>query len=147
MAVAAAGCIIPGVPGPPLAFAGYLLMLCTPATAGMPWWAIAILGVLTLFTVIADLVMPMIGVKMLGGTKWGNWGCLAGAVIGLFFMPYGIILGPFIGALIFELIATKHLGRAFASALGSTVGFVLGTGLKLFVVLLIAIAAVIALIV
>ena len=45
----------------------------------------------------------MLGSKYSGGSKWGNWGCIIGTLVGLLFLPWGVILGPFLGAVIGEV--------------------------------------------
>ena len=98
------GCVLPAIPGPPLAFIGYLLLLLTPAGTGLSTGAIILFGVLTLLTIVVDFVIPALGVKFFGGTKWGKWGCFIGSIAGLLFMPWGLIIGPFLGAFIGELL-------------------------------------------
>ena len=139
------GCFLPVLPGPPLSLAGYLLLLFTPSEGGVTWWTITILTIMTAFTVIADFVVPALGVKVFGGTKWGNLGCIIGSIIGLFFAPWGIILGPFIGAFLLEFLYCRQWKLSLMSATGSFVGFVVGSGLKIVVVLFILLAAIIAL--
>jgi hypothetical protein len=57
---------------------------------------------------------------------------MIGLVAGLFlFPPFGIIIGPFAGAVIGELSSGKKSRAALRSGFGSFVGFVLGTMLKL----------------
>ncbi|MDE6267441.1 MAG: DUF456 domain-containing protein [Muribaculaceae bacterium] len=139
------GCFLPVLPGPPLSLAGYLLLLLTPSEGGVTWWTITILTILTAFTVIADIVVPALGVKVFGGTKWGNWGCILGSIVGLFFAPWGIILGPFIGAFLLEYVTSRKFQASLLSATGSFVGFVVGAGLKVVVSLVILLFAIIAL--
>lgn len=140
-----AGCFLPVIPGPPLAFAGYLLLLLTPAAADMSWTAIGTLGALTLLSVVFDFVIPAVGVKVFGGTSWGKWGCLIGTILGLFIMPWGLVAGPFLGAFLAELMGNQTVGDAFRSGIGSLLGFLCGTFFKIIVsvsILVMAIKAV-----
>ena len=94
-----AGCILPAIPGPPVSYAGLLLLHFTDkaqfsATQLLLWLLIVVI------VQVLDYLVPMLGSKYSGGTRWGTRGCLIGTVIGLFFMPWGIILGPFLGAFI-----------------------------------------------
>ena len=111
--VAMLGCVLPLLPGPPLAYVGMLLFHFTDRLQFTP------------------VQLPMLGTKYAGGTKWGNWGCVIGTVVGLFFPPWGIVLGPFLGAVIGELVGDKNLKDALRSGFGSLVGFLFGTVIKL----------------
>ncbi|PKP02894.1 MAG: DUF456 domain-containing protein [Bacteroidetes bacterium HGW-Bacteroidetes-6] len=124
------GCFLPIIPGPPLSFAGLLLLQLKtdpPFTTNyMLIWA----GITVVVTIL-DYVIPVIGAKKFGASKAGIWGSMIGLIVGIFFAPFGIIVGPFIGALIGELIAGKRSGKAFKAAFGTFLGFILGTLLKL----------------
>jgi uncharacterized protein YqgC (DUF456 family) len=128
------GAIIPGLPGPPLSYAGLLLLHLTEQVQftayQLTWWFI-----LMLLTLLADYLLPLWGVKKWNGSKWGNWGCVIGAFIGVWwFPPWGILFGPFIGAVIGELIFGKRtMDEALRSGFGSFVGFLLGTVFKISV--------------
>ena len=114
-----AGSVVPALPGVPLSFLGLLILHWTENvefTATFLWvWA----GI-TVLTLVADYFIP----------AWGVWGTTIGLVIGLFFGPWGIVLGPFVGALVAELIAGKQSHEALKAALGSFIGFLMDTLLK-----------------
>ncbi len=124
------GCFLPIIPGPPLSFAGLLLLQLKAeppfATNYMLIWA----GI-TIAVTVLDYVIPVIGAKKFGASKAGIWGSVLGLVVGVFFGPLGIIIGPFVGALIGELIVGKKSGKAFKAAFGTFLGFVFGTLIKL----------------
>jgi len=130
MLVGLAGSILPFLPGPPLSYIGLILQQlreAPPFSSKFLWiWA----GV-TLAVVIIDYVIPIYGTKKFGGTKYGVWGCTIGLIIGLFFGPVGIIAGPFVGAFVGELIGNANSDHALKAALGSFIGFLAGTLLKL----------------
>ncbi len=132
MIIGLAGCILPMIPGPPVAYAGLLLLHFTEkaqfTTAQLLTW----LFIIILLQVL-DYFIPMLGSKYSGGSRWGTRGCLIGTVAGLFFMPWGIILGPFLGAFLGELLGGKKTGQALKSGLGSLFGFLFGTVLKCIV--------------
>lgn len=132
-----AGCFLPVIPGPPLAMAGYLILLFTPASAGMHWITVLVLGVLTLLTVVSDYIIPVLGVRWFGGTPYGRKGSMLGTFAGLFFMPWGLILGPFVGAFVGEIIGKSNVRGALKSGLGSLTGFLCGTFFKVAVGLVI----------
>lgn len=120
-----AGCFLPVIPGPPVAYAGLLLLHFTDkvqySTTQLLLWLL-----LVIILQVLDYFIPMLGSKYSGGTR----GCLAGTIIGLFFMPWGIVLGPFLGAFIGELLGGKETRQALKSGMGSLFGFLFGTVLK-----------------
>jgi uncharacterized protein YqgC (DUF456 family) len=86
---------------------------------------------ITVFVALLDYWIPILGTKKFGGTRWGVYGSIAGLVIGLlFFPPFGIILGPLLGALAGELFSGSDHKTAVKAALGSFLGFVAGTLVK-----------------
>jgi len=128
------GCILPIIPGPPLSWIGIILLALTHF-ADYSWQFIVITGIVVLVVTILDYVFPAWFTRKLGGTKYGVYGSIIGLVIGLiFFPPIGIIVGPFAGAYIGEVIGNRNLennkNNPLLSATGSFLGFLLGTGMK-----------------
>lgn len=123
------GCILPALPGPPVSYAGMLLLHFTDRVQFSTVQLLVWLGLVAL-TLILDYVIPMWGSRYSGGSKWGSWGALIGSVLGLFFLPYGLLLGPFLGAMVGELLGDRDLTVALKSGLGSLLGFLFGTILK-----------------
>lgn len=125
------GCVLPVIPGPPLSYLGLLLLHFTERYHFSPRFLI-IWAVLTAAVYALDYIIPAWGTKKFGGGKRGVWGSVIGLVIGLFFFPpFGIIAGPFVGAVIGELTAGRDSNTALKSGFGSFLGFLLGTLLKL----------------
>jgi uncharacterized protein len=123
------GCLLPLLPGPPLSFAGLLILQLReepPFTAKFLWIWFAV----TIIITALDYIIPVYGTKRFGGTKYGVWGCTIGLVLGIFIPPWGLILGPFVGAFVGELMANSDTQNAWKAALGSFIGFLLGTLLK-----------------
>ena len=125
------GGVIPVLPGPPLSYIGLLLLHFTEQYQFSSKFLI-IWAIVTVVVYALDYAIPVFGTKKFGGSKRGIWGSMIGLVIGLFFFPpFGIIIGPFAGAVIGELSAGKDSGAALKSGFGSFVGFLLGTLMKL----------------
>ena len=120
------GCILPMLPGPPISFAALILLELT-SYACFSGTQLTIWLVLVIAVQLLDYIVPMLGSKYSGGSTWGNRGCLAGTLIGLLFMPWGIVLGPFLGAIIGEILGGRSTHEALKSGFGSLIGFLLGT--------------------
>ena len=128
-----AGAIIPILPGPPLSYIGILLLHLTTKYQFTSKFLI-VWAVLTIGVYILDYFIPIWGTKKFGGSKRGVWGSIIGLIVGIFFFPpIGIIVGPFIGAVLGELSIGKNSKDALKSGLGSFIGFLTGTLLKLIV--------------
>jgi uncharacterized protein len=130
MLVGLVGCILPFLPGPPLCFIGLWLQQLKdekPFTSTFLWiWA----GI-TVVVLILEYIIPAYGTKRYGGSKLGMWGCIIGMVGGFWLGPLGIIIGPFVGALVGELVNNANSENALRAAFGSFVGFLFGTLIKL----------------
>lgn len=129
-----AGCILPVIPGPPIALLGLIIAYFSSFSVISGNTLIYSAVAVTVVTVL-DIVAPLIFTKRFGGTKYGLYGATAGLVAGLFFGPFGVILGPFVGAFAGEMLKDrKDSKKAFRSAWASFAGFMFGTGLKLITV-------------
>jgi len=126
-----AGCIVPFLPGPPLAY-GSLILVQLSSFQPFSEKFLVIWAIVTSAVVLADYYIPIWGTKKFGGTKGGIWGATIGLIAGMFlFPPFGLIAGPFIGAFLGEIIKNQNSDKAFRSAIGSFIGFVAGTLMKL----------------
>jgi len=126
-----AGCALPVLPGPPISFAGLLLLHFTGKYEFTGKFLI-IWAVITVVVTLIDYWIPAWGAKKFGASRAGVWGSIIGLLAGLvFFPPFGIIIGPFAGAVIGELMAGKHSGAALKAGFGSFAGFISGVLLKL----------------
>ena len=130
MLIGIIGCIVPGLPGVPIAYAGLWIAQATERV-DFSWQTLLIWGVVTIVVSVLDYVVPAWGTKKFGGTKFGVWGSTIGVFIGLFFGAAGVILGPLAGAIIGELIGGKKSSEALRAGWGSFIGLLCGTILKL----------------
>lgn len=139
------GCILPVIPGPPLSFLG-LILLHLSRFAQFSTKFLIIMGTVAVIVTALDYLVPLWGTKKLGGSRAGIWGAGIGMMVGIFFFPpLGIILGPFLGAVIAELYKGAQFHQSIRSGLGSLVGFMAGTGLKMIAAIVMAYYFVIAL--
>lgn len=128
------GSFLPVLPGPGISWVGLALLHFTNAVPANYW----ILGIALLVTVIIsvlDYVIPAKGTKKFGGSSYGIWGTNIGLIVGILApVPFGFIIGPFVGALIGELIYDfKDHNRALKAAAGSFVGFLASSFMKFVV--------------
>lgn len=124
------GAIIPALPGPIISYAGLASLYFSshqPFTDRfMLFWLALAVGITAL-----DNIVPILGTQKMGGTKKGVWGSIIGLILGLSFPPFGILIGPFVGAVVGELIGGKEFNLALKAGFGSFLGFLTGTILKL----------------
>ena len=140
-----AGCVAPVLPGVPLSYLGLLLLHFTDRVQ-FSWQFLVIWGVIVAVIQVLDYFIPAWGTKKFGGTKYGVWGSTIGLFVGFFMGPLGIIMGPFVGAVIGELIyfnrhpqttlseteqnKNSNVTRALRAGFGSFIGLLTGTLIK-----------------
>lgn len=129
------GSLLPILPGPPVSWLGLLLLILTSAVPN-DWWLIGITGIIAIGVVALDYLIPVVGTRKFGGSRYGMIGTTIGLLIAILFPVLGIVgivIWPFIGAVIGELIYKADHKKAMKAAFGSFVGFLTGTFLKFVV--------------
>lgn len=128
------GCVIPVLPGVVAGFAALLCLCPTPAALSSSRLAVA--GVAAAVAFALDYALPSMAAKKFDCSRWGTAGCFVGTIAGAFFFPLGIILGPFLGAMLGELVAGRGISQAFRGGVGGFLGFLFGTFAKMAVLAL-----------
>ncbi|MBR1928054.1 MAG: DUF456 domain-containing protein [Bacteroidales bacterium] len=135
--VGVAGSVLPGLPGPPVSWAGLLILFLWGSgtnAAGEPmsltfllvWLAI------TIVVCVVDYMVPAYFTRVTGGSKAAGRGAIIGLLVGMFVPPVGIILGTLLGAFLAEFLVSRKSGwQSTKSAVGALLGFFFGTGIKL----------------
>jgi uncharacterized protein YqgC (DUF456 family) len=141
MVVGIAGTVLTALPGLPLVFAGMLLAAWAGGFEEVGGWTMAVLALLTLLSLGIDLMATALGAKRVGASKPALVGAVLGTFAGLMFGFVGVFIGPFVGALLGELVwlrgvGGRELGQATKVGLGTWLGVVVGTVLKLGVAFL-----------
>jgi uncharacterized protein YqgC (DUF456 family) len=131
IAVGFIGTILPILPGIPLMFGGMLLAAWVGHFDKIPVWVVVFLGVLAVFSIVFDFIAGSVGAKRYGASKAAAWGAFIGTIVGLFFGIPGIILGPFAGAVVGQLASGSRVDHAARVGVGTWIGLVIGTAIKL----------------
>lgn len=135
------GCVLPALPGHLfILLAAIWHRLMVGPDAGIAWWGFGILILLMAISQVFEIVSGSLGTQWFGGTKWGALGALVGGIVGLFFLPFGLLIGPLVGAFGFErLFAKREIRDSAVSGVGSMVGTMVGIVVKVIIgVLMIA---------
>ncbi|WP_333694638.1 DUF456 domain-containing protein [Flavobacterium sp.] len=134
MIIGILGSFLPVLPGPPISWVGLLLLYLTKAVP-MSYTVLGITLVIAVVVGILDYIIPAKGTKHFGGSKYGIWGTNIGLVVGILApIPFGFIIGPFVGAFVGELLHdSKDSQKAFKAATGSFIGFLASTFMKFVV--------------
>lgn len=131
----AVGCVLPVLPGHLIiliAAIAHRVML--GEASGLRWWSFVILALLMTISQTFEMLSGAAGTRWFGGTRWGAAGALIGSIVGLFFLPFGLLLGPLIGAFVCEIAFAKKQGHhAAVSGVGSVVGTLAGMGFKIVI--------------
>lgn len=131
VAVGVVGTVVPGLPGAILVLAGLALAAWIDGFARVGVATLAVLAGLTLAAYALDFVATAVGARRFGTSWWGVLGAVLGTLGGLFFGPVGLVIGPFVGAFLLELLARRDLRQAGRAGLGAWLGLVLGTAGRL----------------
>lgn len=129
------GSFLPVLPGPPISWVGLLLLYLTRAVPD-DWWFLGITLGVALLVAAMDYIIPVVGTKRYGGSKAGMIGTTVGLLVSIVFPVLGlagIIIWPFIGAVVGELANKSDRQSALKAAFGSFIGFLTGTFLKFLV--------------
>ncbi len=126
-----AGTVIPALPGVPLVFAGLFMGAWIGHFETIGWFTVGVLALLAIAAWAVDFLAGALGTKYLGASSRAFWGATIGAIVGIFFGLPGIVLGPFIGAVIGELSGGSDLLQSGRSGVGAWLGMVVATAAKL----------------
>ena len=125
------GSALPGLPGTPLVLIAAIAHRLYFGATGARNTVLGVLTVLMLVSLLFDFLASVLGAKKLGATWRGATGAVVGGVIGLFFSLPGIIIGPFVGAMLFELLGGHEFKKAAKAGAGAMLGLLVGTVGKL----------------
>lgn len=126
-----AGLVLPALPGAPLLFAGLFVAAWADDFAYVGVKTLVALGIMAALSYVLEFAAAALGARRFGATRRAITGAAIGTVVGLFFGLPGILLGPFLGAVIGELTAQRDLRAATGSGVGAFLGLLLAIAGKL----------------
>ena len=142
VAIGLAGIVLPALPGHMLILGGLIVAAWADGFRHVSGWTLGVIAVIALASYGIDFVSAAVSTKKLGASRRAMAGAAIGTLGGLFFGLPGLIAGPFVGAVIGELTETRDIRQAGRAGLAATIGFAIGTAVKVaFAFLMIAIFA------
>lgn len=130
------GSFLPVIPGPLTSWVGLLVLHFTEGVQ-LSTTFLVVTSIVAVFIYVLDYIIPAIGTKRFGGSKEGMIGTTLGLVVGIITpIPLGIVIGPFAGALIGEMVHRNDINKAMKAAFGSFLGFIASTFLKFIVAII-----------
>jgi uncharacterized protein len=134
------GTALPMLPGIPLIYLGYVIWGLASGWRDYGATTMIILGVVTVASVLLDYYAGAAGAKKFGASTSGVIGAFLGAIFGIiFFNIPGLILGPFAGAVIGEMISGKKQSDVWRAGWGAFLGFLAGSLFKIIMGTILAI--------
>jgi len=123
--------VLPVIPGPILIFAGILLAAWIDGFDYLGVWSLGILALLAVIAHALDIIAGVGGARAVGASRNALLGVGLGTVIGIFFGLPGILLGPFLGAVVGEMLNVKDFYHATRAGVGAWFGVIIGMAAKL----------------
>jgi uncharacterized protein YqgC (DUF456 family) len=131
------GIVLPFLPGVPVAWLGLFIFAVGTGFERISITTTVVFFALMLLTFIIDYLAPVLGAGRYKASKWGIIGASVGTLLGIVTLGFwGIIFGPFLGAILGELLSGRQGGQALRIASGTLIGIILGNLLKIIVVLI-----------
>jgi uncharacterized protein YqgC (DUF456 family) len=140
MLVGLVGVFAPVLPGIPIAWLGLFIYAIGTGFERISVVTTIVFAAITALILILDALAPLLGAKKFQASKYGVFGAFLGMVIGVIFLGFwGVILGPFLGAFLFELLfARKQARGALKAAFGTFIGYVTGALVKVIFICVMA---------
>ena len=142
-----AGVVLPVLPGSLLLFGGAVLVAWAEGFTRVGWPTLVVAGLLAAAIWAVDWLASALGAKVSGASKWAVAGATAGLLVGMFFGPAGILLGPAVGAVVLEYWKDPDFEKALKAGAGTFVGFLVGSVVKVALAFVLVGAVIVGLVV
>jgi uncharacterized protein YqgC (DUF456 family) len=130
VAIGLVGIVLPAVPGTILIFAGLVLAAWADGFTRVGAGTLVVLGILAAASYAVDFAAAALGARRLGASRRAMAGAALGTLFGFALGLPGLIVGPFVGAVLGELSATRDLARAGRTGVAAWIGFAIGIVVK-----------------
>jgi hypothetical protein len=124
------GVVMPALPGHMLILAGLIVGAWAEGFARVGVWTLVVIGLIALASYGVDFVAVALGARRLGASPRAMTGAAIGTLAGLFLGLPGVIIGPFVGAVIGELTTHRDFAKAGRAGVAAWIGFAIGTAVK-----------------
>lgn len=125
------GTLFPVLPGAPLIWLGMLIYALIAGFTPFDTVFFVTQALLALVVMGIDYLFSALGSRYFGGSQAAFWGAAVGLLVGLFFFPLGLLVGPFLGATLAELIFGRYSLEALKAGFGAFLGFFMALPAKL----------------
>ena len=127
-----AGTFIPVLPDVPLVFAAIAAYGWLEGFHAVSPKYLLILAGVAVLSMFIDFVSTYLGAKYFDSSRLGLYGAVIGSLAGIFIIPpLGLLICPWLGAIIGELIQGNDLPKALRSGMGAVIGLFSGIAFKL----------------
>jgi uncharacterized protein len=120
------GSVYPILPGAPLAFGGLWLIAWLGRYERVGTIVLVVLGAIAGLSLVVDAALGALGARRARASRLAILGSALGSLLGLTLGLPGVILGPFVLALLGEYWSTRNLVRAGEVAWATWIGTMLG---------------------
>jgi uncharacterized protein len=135
MLVGLVGTVLPALPGTVLVLSGIVLAAWIDDFARINGWTVALVSLFAAIAWITDYAAAFLGAKKVGASKFALLGAAIGTIVGVFTGLVGLLVFPFVGAVAGQYVHERDAGNAAKVGLGTWLGMLVGTVIKLVVVL------------
>lgn len=124
------GTVLPALPGAMLIVVGLVLAAWADGFARVGVWTLVVIGAIGAASYLVDFAAAALGAKKFGASPRAMVGAGLGTLLGLFLGLPGIIIGPFLGAVIGELTVHRDMAKVGKAGLAAWIGFLVGMAVK-----------------
>jgi len=124
------GIILPVLPGVSLVWCGLIVCAFSDNFTNVGFIPCFVITLLAVVSIVADVLGTKYGTDKVGASRWATIGAIVGSVIGLFFGPWGLLIGPFVGGAAGELLKGSNHKQAIKAGLGAWLGILITSAMK-----------------